>query len=100
MWTASLYAQVERTEVLAILGIYGVIAYFVVQHIPEIGVRVALGAEPRDVMRWLVGKGVSLAAVGIAVGIAGGLVTTRMIKSLLVGVESSGLIMCLPAPCC
>lgn len=95
--TTTLVAFAAFALVLAILGIYGVIAYFVVQHIPEIGVRVALGAQPRDVMRWLVGKGVSLAAIGVAVGIGGGLVTTRMIKSLLVGVEGSGLIMCLAA---
>ena len=74
---------------------YGVTAYFVVQHVPEIGVRVALGAQPRDVMRWLVGKGMSLAVIGVAVGIAGGLVVARLIRSLMVGVEGSGLSMCL-----
>jgi putative ABC transport system permease protein len=95
--TTTLVAFAAFALVLAILGIYGVIAYFVVQHIPEIGVRVALGAQPGDVMRWLVGKGMSLAVAGIAAGTAGGLVTARLIRGLLVGVEGSGLAMCLAA---
>ena len=95
--TTTLVAFAAFALVLAILGIYGVIAYFVVQHVPEIGVRVALGAQPGDVMRWLVGKGMSLAVAGVAVGMAGGLMTARLIASLVVDVEGSGLAMCVLA---
>ena len=57
----------------------------------------ALGAQPGDVVRWLVGKGMSPPIVGIAGGMAGGLLTARLIRSLLVGVEGSGMAMCLAA---
>ena len=95
--TTTLVAFAAFALVLAIIGIYGVIAYFVVQHVPEIGVRMALGAQPGDVVRWLVGKGMSPAIVGVAGGMAGGLVTARLIRSLLVGFEGSGMAMCLAA---
>ena len=68
---------------LAMVGIYGVIAYSVSQRIPEMGVRLALGS-PRSSLMWLViSKGMQLALVGCAAGLAGSLVLTRVIQALL-----------------
>jgi putative ABC transport system permease protein len=73
---------------LAGVGIYGVISYTVTQRTREIGVRVALGAQSRDVLRLVLGRGLALAFVGIALGLAGGLALTRVISSLLFGVSA------------
>ncbi|HWW74494.1 MAG TPA: FtsX-like permease family protein, partial [Pyrinomonadaceae bacterium] len=62
------------------------ISYSVAQRTREIGVRVALGARPRDVLRLVLGRGLALAGLGIALGLAGGLALTRVISSLLFGV--------------
>jgi ABC-type antimicrobial peptide transport system permease subunit len=65
------------------VGIYGVIAYSVSQRIPEMGIRLALGS-PRSSLMWLViGKGMQLALVGCAAGLAGSLALTRVIQALL-----------------
>jgi putative ABC transport system permease protein len=74
---------------LASLGIYGVLAFFVVQHTPEIGVRMALGARPADVLRLVVFKGMRLALVGVALGLAGALALTRLMTSQLFGVSAA-----------
>lgn len=73
--------------VLAAVGLYGVIAYDVSQRTREIGVRLALGAEPRAVVTRVVGGGLRLAAVGVAVGTATAAATTRVLGSMLYGVR-------------
>jgi predicted permease len=70
---------------LAIVGIYGVLAYSVRRRTTEIGVRIALGASPQRVIRLVVFQGAWLSAAGIAAGLAGALLLTRFIASLLYG---------------
>jgi putative ABC transport system permease protein len=74
---------------LAALGLYGIIAYSVTQRRQEIGVRVALGAQPRDVLRMVVSQGMKLTGWGLLIGIAAALVVTRVMTSLLFGVGTS-----------
>jgi len=72
--------------VLASIGVYGVLSYSVSQRTQEIGVRVALGAERRDVLRLIVGQGLRLAGIGIIVGMVGAAVVTPAVRSLLYNV--------------
>jgi predicted permease len=72
--------------VLSSAGLYGVIAYSVTQRTREIGVRVALGAAPRNIMRLVVGNGLGLAGAGVAIGLVGALAATRALRGLLYGV--------------
>jgi predicted permease len=74
---------------LAGLGIYGVIAGFVVQRTNEIGVRMALGAQIRDVLRLVLGKGLRLASLGTAIGLVGAIGMTRVLNSIAPGLESN-----------
>ncbi|MEP7339242.1 MAG: ABC transporter permease [Acidobacteriota bacterium] len=75
--------------VLAGVGIYGVMAYTVTQRTHEIGVRMALGAQSRDVLRLVVRKGMALAFIGVALGIAASLALTRLMKTLLFEVSTN-----------
>jgi putative ABC transport system permease protein len=72
---------------LAALGLYGLLAYSVTRRTREIGVRVALGARPVDVSRLVLGEGMALAVLGIAIGLAAAAAAARLLRSLLYGVE-------------
>ncbi len=74
---------------LAVVGIYGVNAYAVVQRRHEIGVRMALGASPGMILREILGQGIRLTAIGIGVGLAGAMAIGSLLKSLLVGVSAT-----------
>jgi ABC-type antimicrobial peptide transport system permease subunit len=72
--------------ILAVVGVYGVLSYSVSQQTREIGVRVALGARSSQVMRLIVGQGFRLAVTGLALGLIGALLLTRLLSSLLFGI--------------
>jgi predicted permease len=74
---------------LASLGIYGVISYAVSQRTREIGVRLALGAQPRDVLTLVLSRGMRPALIGVAIGLMGALALTRVMESLLFGVSAT-----------
>jgi putative ABC transport system permease protein len=73
--------------ILAMIGLYGLISFTVLQRTREIGIRVALGAQPRDVLGIVLRQGIGATLVGIAVGIVAGIALTRTMASLLFGVK-------------
>jgi predicted permease len=78
--------------VLAAVGIYGVVSYTTRQRMPELAIRLALGAERRDVFRLVLGQGIRLALVGVSIGLVVSILLTRFLKNLLFGVTSTDAI--------
>jgi putative ABC transport system permease protein len=74
---------------LAALGIYAVLAFSVAQRTQEIGVRVALGAQQRDILHNILAQGLKLAAIGVAIGVVGALALSHLVASLLFGVSAT-----------
>ena len=74
---------------LASIGLYGVLAYFVTQHRNEIGIRLALGATPGRILLLVLGKGMSLTLLGVVIGLAGSFALTRLMRTLLFGVGAA-----------
>ena len=74
---------------LTVTGIYSVISYTVSHHTREIGIRMALGAQGRDVLRLIVGKGLVLTLIGVAIGLLGAVGITRVMRTLLFGVSAT-----------
>lgn len=73
--------------VIAVTGIYGVLAFFVAQRVPEFGLRLALGAEPKSIARLVVAEGMRTAGIGAAIGLLGALALSRVLSSILFGVR-------------
>jgi putative ABC transport system permease protein len=89
MWLIGAFAALALT--LAAIGIYGVIAYGVSQRTREIGIRIALGAQPGDVLRLILAQGAKLALAGVIAGLVGAFILSRLMSSLLFGVSPRDL---------
>jgi len=97
--TTMLAAFAAFAMLLAAVGLYGVMSYLVTQSTHDIGVLMALGARSGDVIKLVLRQGMELAAIGIALGLAGAAVLTRVMASLLFGVSTTdaGTFAALPA---
>ncbi|HXW06195.1 MAG TPA: ABC transporter permease [Vicinamibacterales bacterium] len=86
-WVVSAFAVAAL--VLAVVGVYGLISYSVTQRTREIGIRLALGAPPRLVLALMIREGVILSVSGVGLGLAGALLSGRMLATLVLGVETA-----------
>jgi putative ABC transport system permease protein len=87
--TTLLAAFAGLALLLAAVGLYGVLAYLVSRQVPEIGIRLALGATPSHILRRVVGHVLQLTLVGLCVGVAGGLALSRVLNSVLFGIAAT-----------
>ncbi len=78
---------------LSSVGVYGVLAEGVARRVPEIGVRLALGAEPRDVMKLVLGQAIKLTGIGLAIGVPIAFAVNRVMSSLIFGIVSINLLL-------
>jgi putative ABC transport system permease protein len=74
---------------MAVVGIYGLLAYSINQRKHEIGIRMALGAQPGDIIKMILAQGMKLALIGIAAGLVVAFALTRLMSSLLYGVSAT-----------
>ena len=75
--------------ILSVLGIYGVMAYYVEQHVKEIGIRMALGGRAADVLQLIVGQGMRIVVAGVAIGLVAAVAVARLMGTLLFGVSAA-----------
>jgi len=87
LWLFGIFAGLAL--LLACIGIYGVLTYLTNQRVPEIGLRMALGASARDVMQLVLGHGFGMILIGIAVGILGALAAGRLLEHLIDGTRAT-----------
>lgn len=83
---------------LALVGIYGVVSYAAGQRTQEIGVRMALGAQRRDILRLVLGQGLTLVGFGIAVGLASAFIVSRLLSTLLFGISPTDAVTFIGVP--
>jgi putative ABC transport system permease protein len=105
LWTAVLWVFAAIALALALVGIHGMLAWSVRQRSRELGVRVALGASPRGVAALIVRQGMTLASIGVVLGLAVSAAATRTLSTLLFGVAASdsltwiGVTLTVPVVC-
>jgi putative ABC transport system permease protein len=105
LWTAVLWVFAAIALALALVGVHGMLAWSVRQRSRELGVRVALGASPRSVVALILRQGMTLASIGIVLGLAVSVVAMRMLSTLLFGIAASdsltwvGVSLIVPAVC-